>query len=146
MLLRNNFLAVYPGGSVMIGGGNTVSFTSASAITAFLPNGGTPSQLTRSYVNPNDRQLKNVLAAQVLALRLNVDFSNRGVLPTGLSSLRLTTTKYAGWTVFDVLMKANFILGGGALDPGKSLADLNDAVTTINENFDNGTNKGNLAP
>jgi hypothetical protein len=146
MLLRNNFLTVYPGGSVMIGGGRTVTFTSSSAITAFLPNGGTPSQLTMSYVNPTEKKLKNVLAAQVIALRLNVDFSNKGILPSGLGSLRLTTSKYAGWTVFDVLMKANFILGGGALDPGVSLADLNHAVTTINENFDNGTNKGNLAP
>ena len=145
-LLQNNFSVVYPGGVVQIGGGFTARFQSPTAIRNFLPSGGTPAKLTKSYTDPKVNQLDNVFASQVLALRLNVDFSNAGKLPQGLSALKLRTGKFAGWTVFDVLSTANFVLGGGQTPLNATISDLNVAVTTINENFADGRNKGNLVP
>jgi hypothetical protein len=145
MLLKNNFSTVYPGGSVTIGGTRTAKFTSASAIEVFLPSGGKPAALTQNYLNPVS--IKNgVLAGQVLALRLNLDFSNAGITPSGLAPLKLTTTKLLGYTVAQVLTLANQVLGGAPPPAGITISDINLAVTTINENFDNGGNKGNLIP
>jgi hypothetical protein len=104
------------------------------------------SEADENYTDPKVNQLDNVFASQVLALRLNVDFSNAGKLPQGLSALKLRTGKFAGWTVFDVLSTANFVLGGGQTPLNATISDLNVAVTTINENFADGRNKGNLVP
>ena len=55
----------------------------------------------------------------------------------------------AGQTVMQVLALANQVLGGNtaALPAGVSLSMLNDVMTRINENFDNGTtNNGFLVP
>jgi hypothetical protein len=147
-LLLSNFATVYPGGSVTIGGTKTLKFTSASAITAFLPQGGTPSILTASATNASSSSA-GVFAGQVLALRLSVDFSNAGVEKPGLASLKVKSGKLAGLTVSQVLAMANAVLGGntGALPAGVSISDLNSVVDAINNNYDNGTtNNGYLVP
>lgn len=138
-LLSANFATVYSGGSVTIGGRYTLRFTAASAIEAFLPQGGTPEPLQASAVNPTTRL--SVLAGQVLALRLNVDFAKAGVTRTGLSALIVASGPLQGYTVGEVLTLANQVLGGtlSALPPGLTVAELNDVVTAINENFDGGT-------
>lgn len=145
MLLKNNFSIVYPNG-VTIGGNFTIKFTSAAAIQAFLPSGGTASVLTKNYVNPTTRTTAGVFAGQVLALELNVDFSAAGKLPIGLGVLKVASGPLAGYTVNQVLALCNTVLGGntGALPPGVTVSTLNDVATAINENFDGGTNKGYL--
>ena len=151
MLLKTKYSTVYPGGTVQIGGAKYFKFqaqgnlTGPQAIQRFLPAGSTPAAISNSKTNPQTSD-GSVFAAQVLALRLNVDFSNSGVLPSGLSNLKLNTTKLSGWKVFDVLSLANLVLGGNPPPAGISISDLNFSVTTINENFDNGGNKGNLVP
>jgi hypothetical protein len=86
-----------------------------------------------------------VFAAEVLALRLNVDFSNAGITKTGLASLHVAIGPLAGSTVAQVLAIAHSVLGGGALPSGMSLSDLNNVCDAINNNFDNGTtNNGYL--
>ena len=89
-----------------------------------------------------------VLAGNVLALRLNVDFSTAGKTrntPNALDALKLTKGKLNGKSVFEVLAWANQALGGGTLPPGVyplplgvSLSDLNEIVAKINDNFDRG--------
>jgi hypothetical protein len=101
-----------------------------------------------NYVNPTGCTTAGVFANQVLALKLNVDFSNAGYITPGLASLRIAPgNKLAGYTVAQVLTLANTVLGGNtmALPPGVSLSDLNNVVDSINNNFDEGTqNKGFL--
>jgi hypothetical protein len=145
-LLASKFATVYPGGSVNIGGTNRLTFTSAGAIVTFLPQGGTPGVLTASATNPTSSSA-GVFAGQVLALRLNVDFSTAGVTKVGLASKKIVSGKLAGATVAQVLTLANSVIGGSTawLPAGVSLSDLNAVVDAINNNYDNGTpSKGYL--
>ncbi len=144
-LLTANFSNLYPAG-LTVGGTYTLKFTTAAAVKAFLPASGTPSKLTASGTNVTTSKAGE-LAGQTIALKLNVDFSNAGILKPGLAALKLNTTKLAGSTVLQVLDLANRVLGGETLPSGLSYADLNTAVKTINENYDQGTtDKGKLNP
>jgi hypothetical protein len=146
-LLADNFDAVYGTGCVIIGSGTkTVKFTSALAIQTFLPSGGTPNKLDKSYTDPSSTPA-GVLASQTLALKLNLDFSNKGILPPGLSALKVAAgNKLAGKTVAQVLTIANSALAG-TLPTGCTYGDLATLLGNINGNFDNGTtNNGYLVP
>jgi len=146
-LMTSKFSQVYPGGFVIIGGTKTLKFTSAAAITAFLPQGGTPSMLTASAVNPT-RSAAGNFAAQVLALRLAVDYSAAGALRTGLGNLVMVSGPFANQTVNQILATANAVLGGSssALPSGMTVSQLNSIVESLNLNFHEGTvNNGLLA-
>jgi hypothetical protein len=138
--LAANFAKVYPNG-VTIGGGFTLTFTKASAVAAFLPQGGTPGALTKSAIDPTSSSA-NVFGGQVLALELSVDFSGKGITASGLGGLHLTSGPLAGQTVAQVLAEANQAIGGGALPSGMSISNLNDVVDKINNAFDNGVSNG----
>jgi hypothetical protein len=141
--LSDKFKTVYPGGYVSVGGTKTIKLTSAYAVEKFLPQGGSPAKLTQNYVNPTSQI--SVFAGQVLALRLNVDFSARSLTRKGLGTLTVVSGELAGKTVNQVLSLANSVLGGGSLPYGLTLSELNDVVSKINENFDGGTqNNGYL--
>ena len=153
-LLQNNFNTVYPTGAVIIGVPNVAGryylrFTSSTAIRNFLPTGGAPKVLKASAVNPTTCAA-GVFAGQVLAVQLAVDFSSAGKITGGLKDLKIAPgNTLAGQTVMQVLALANQVLGGNtaALPAGVSLSMLNDVMTRINENFDNGTtNNGFLVP
>jgi hypothetical protein len=144
-VLHNNFAAVYPNGlEIGVGGaGYSMKFTSAAAITAFLPQGGTPKKLTADLVNPTS-SIAGVFGGQVLALRLNVGFSAAGVTQGAggaLGSLKLTGTGTSldGLTVDQILAVCETALGGGALPADYTIANLNALATELNEAFDNGT-------
>jgi hypothetical protein len=139
-LLAANFSKVYQGNSVSIGGNYRLTFTSALAIQNFLPQGGTPSVLNASATNATGSNA-GVFAGEVLALQLSVDFSNKGITPLGLANLHLLSGPLTGYTIQQVLTLANVVLGGNtsALPAGVSVSALNDAVDTINNNFDSGT-------
>lgn len=139
-LLSTKFATVYPGGSVSIGGTKKLTFTSASAIEKFLPQGGTASVLTSNATNPTSSSA-GVFAGQVMALQLSVDFSKAGITRTGLGNLAVVSGPLAGHTVTAVLSLANTVIGGntGALPSGLTVSGLNAIVDAINNNFDNGT-------
>ncbi|KAF0172559.1 MAG: Ig family protein [Limisphaerales bacterium] len=144
-VLHNNFATVFPSGvEIGVGGaGFSIKFTSAAAVTAFLPQGGTPAALTADLVNPTSSSA-GVFGGQVLALRLNAAFSQAGVTQGAggaLGGLKLTGTGTSldGLTVNQLLAVAESALGGGALPADYTIANLNDLVTRLNEAFDNGT-------
>ena len=137
-----SFLAAnFPPGGVYVGGttkgSNLLTFTSAAAIQAFLPSGGTPGVLTTSLLNPTKATgtSAGVFASQVLTLRLNVSFN------PAFGALRLcnTGTSLDGITVAQILVIANRVLGGdlGALPAGYSVSTLNDLVDKLNNSFEN---------
>ena len=126
------------GGYVKIGTSSKyLKFTSAYVIQNFLPATGTPNKLTGYATNPTSSPA-GLFAGQVLALKLNVDFSNEGIITPGLANLKLASGPLQGKTVNQVLMN---VLGGdlSGLPAGLTISGLNDIVTKINENFDNGT-------
>ncbi len=143
--LAVNFAGMYPNG-VVIGGNNKLLFSSSGAVEKYLPAGGTAATLIKTYTNPLTTEA-GVFAGQVLALQLNVDFSNLGKTKAGLATLKVAPGyKLAGYTVGQVLTVANQVLGGntGALPTGCSISDLNNVADSINKNFDNGTKNLNF--
>jgi regulation of enolase protein 1 (concanavalin A-like superfamily) len=140
-VLANNFAYVYPSGFVEVGipgaGGYSMKFTSVAAITAYLPFGGTPATLNGDYVNPLSTTA-GVFGSQVLALQLNVDFSDAGAsagLVGRLGDLVYTnpSSPFNGLTVRQILALANTALGGGNV--GVSISTLSEMVDSVNNAF-----------
>ncbi len=131
------FSTVFPSG-LTVGSLKTIKLTSATAVKNFLPQGGTPSALTSSAIDPTTKL--NVLAGQVVALTLNVEYDKAGKIGTNntnLEDLHFTGGTFAGMSVQDFLVIANKALGGETT--AYTLSQINDAATSVNENFDNGT-------
>jgi hypothetical protein len=146
------FDIVFPEG-VMIGdttgvGGFGAVWESAADVEAFLPAGGTPAALTADMVNPTITPA-GILAGQVLALRLNREYSCAGVFD--LLGLLLDVDCYgefvipgscgmfAGLTVDEFLALADSAIGGhpGVLDAyGATFSDVNQTATCLNELYD----------
>lgn len=143
--LQANFASVFPTGlTVGCSSGYTLKLTSANAVMNFLPQGGTASALSASSIDPTT--VNNVFAGQVVALSISVSFdqniANFGASNNSLSGLVITSGDFAGWTVMQLLNEANRKLGG--CTSVYSFAQLNAAVTSVNENFDNGTVVGSF--
>ncbi len=130
--LHDHFDRAFPSG-VTIGNGFTLKFTSAQAITDFLPSGGKPQALKKSEVNPS--RLGNNLAAQTLALTISVGM-DRHLNGGRLANLRITKGTLSGTSVRDLLTMANQALGGRA--SSFTVSELNDALTKCNESFVDG--------
>jgi len=137
--LAAHFTQVYPSG-VTIGGVKTLKFTSANAINAFLPAGGSPAVLTSSAVNPTSSSAGN-FAAQLLAMRLAVDYSAAGKSKVGLGELVMLSGPFAGSTVNQILAVANAVIGGqtSALPSGMSISTLSGILESLNMNHHEGT-------
>jgi hypothetical protein len=106
----------------------------------FLPSGSTAAPLEESLVDPVSYQ--NVLAGQILALSLSVgfdandpDFSSSDV---ALSNLVLGSGEFQGFTVAEMLSLANDVLGG--CSNLYEASSINAVISSINENFVDGTN------
>jgi hypothetical protein len=140
-LLAANFSTLYGSGVTIGGSPYYAKFTSASAIEAYLPDGGTASKLTKNYTNPTTTTAGKFLGS-VLALRLAVDFSNARITPYGFGSLKVAAgNPLAGYTIAQVLSIANSVVAGNmsALPAGMTIPQLDSLVTSLNMNFDNGT-------
>jgi hypothetical protein len=143
--LHANFAAAFPEGLV-VGCDHTITLTSAQAVSNFLPQGGTPSSLTMSYLNPvnapkSANNPKNVLAGHIVALTLSVGFDDWdeafGESNTSLANAVVTTGAFEGWTVAQVLAEAENILGG--CDSSYSASAITEVLSAINESFTDGT-------
>lgn len=105
MYLHNNFTTWFPNGITLgCAGGYTLHLATAQDVTNFLPQGGTPRQLSQSYVNPTNRI--TVLAGHLLTLAINVK-SNQS-----LGGQTITNGDFAGMTVNAFLADANDYFGG----------------------------------
>jgi hypothetical protein len=135
---------VFPGGSVSIGhpDGHTATWTSSQAIADFLPDGSTPGVLDQDYLNP-DTTSAGVLASQILALRLNVEYSCAGVFTLGFPTAgdclgEATVPDYCsngmfdGLTVYEFLALADSVVAGLNV-PGVTPSDVNYTATCLNE-------------
>ncbi len=141
-----NFENAFPGG-LIIGCDNTLKLTSASAVEAFLPSGGTPAVLPAGQLL-DPASYGNTFAGQLVAATLNVgfdaadpSFSTNSVL---LGDLLYTNGLFVGMTVNEVLAIANEVIGGCSDE--YSPAQLTAALTLFNENYVDGTtDNGNFA-
>ena len=136
VLLKGKFCKVYPCGKLTIGSYYKLTFTGWDKIGYFLPQTGKVNILNKSLCNPTTTNAGE-FAGNVLALRLNVDFSNAGVTGRGLSSLKLSNTALKGWTIGQVLSLSENVLGGYTcyLPWGVSVSTLNSIVAGINNAY-----------
>lgn len=141
--LHENFeaLAIRGEGGVTIGyGENTVTFTSAEAISAFLPSSGKSSSLTESLIDPTKRDLRNTFASQVLALSISVMFdqvdADFGESSYELAKMSITDGAMAGLTVEEALLEANKLLGGA--ESVYTISEANQTISRINEAYIDG--------
>lgn len=140
-----NFAAAFPNG-VTIGSadGYTVLLTTSSAVENFLPQGGPAAPLTKNYVDPKSKL--GVLTGQVTALTLSVNFdlydADFGASAINLKDLIVAdeNSPFFGMTVQQVLDEGNKVLGG--VSSSFTAAQVNDGITSINENFVDGITVG----
>jgi hypothetical protein len=147
-LLDNDFALVYAstGGIVTVGlptSGFTMGFDGSFAIRTYLPAPGPPAPLTSNITDPTTSPA-GMFGGDVLALQLNVDFSNAGFLvgtsgiPFGNLVLQNFTSQPAlnGLTVSQFLGDANSCLGGGSCL--YSIGVMDTITFDLNASFDGG--------
>jgi CSLREA domain-containing protein len=145
--LNNHYNTVYAPtfGVVEVGlpgaAGYSISFTSAGAVFAYQPSSGPPAALNADLVDPTSTA-SGVFGGEVLALRINIDFSDAGWTAgsTGLKFGDLTlcgiTSGPSNITVRSFLDVANTALGGGTTP--YTIDDLTLLTQELNSSFNSG--------
>ncbi len=146
-LLIASFDTVYSAGvEVGIPGtaGFSMRFFDALAVTSYLPAVGTPAPLSADLIDPMSSS-SGELGGNVLALQLDVDFSDANLLG-GTAGLALgdlylceltAATALEGMTVRQVLGVANTMLGGGS--GPVSIDDIDAVVFALSQAFVGGS-------
>jgi len=138
---RNDaFAAAFPSG-LLIGDpdgldgatdGFAAVWTTSLAIENFLPGGGTGGQLTADATNPTSTAA-GVLAGQLVAVKLDLGIAG---LPGDLRFVSCVAPELELKTIDEVVAIADAAVASGTLPAGVSFSDLTDALTAVNENFD----------
>jgi hypothetical protein len=136
--LHDHFAEAFPNGLV-IGCGNTVTFSSAQAITNYLPTGGQAAAITESYTDPGNN-LKNGLVAQLTALSISIGFDayypDFGASSLNLADMIISSGDFEGMTVGEVVGIAHQVLGGCTTD--YTPEQLSSVLDQINNNYVDG--------
>lgn len=138
--LHNNFSSAFAW-NLMIGcrDGQTISLTSAQAITNLMPAAGKPAVLDNSYTDPT--VIKNTLVGQLVALTLSVRFdeydANFGAAETHLGDMIIGSGVFQGISVNDFLQKSNDVIGG--CSTAYSIENITNTASRINNNYLDGT-------
>jgi PEP-CTERM motif-containing protein len=141
-LLALQIAALYPNGvEVGIPGaaGNSMLFSDEIAIYQYLPQLNDEGVLTQDLLDPLTSP-SGSFGADVLALKLDVDFADAGLLgtaPVKFGDLILNDAPYGNGTVRHMLAEANNLLGGGT--SMYSLGVLPGEITNIVAAFNSGT-------
>ena len=150
MLLDNNFDSVYGSAGDIFEIGSTTPgffmiFTGAVDLEAFLPASGSPGPLDTDLVNPTTSP-SGQFGGEAVALKLNLDFSNAGLLPnsSGLLLGNLVLTGFSGSesSVNGMTVEQFFPLSQAALAgqaTSLDFADVEDLASNINDAFEDGT-------
>lgn len=140
--LHNNFAAAFPSGLTIGSATKTVKFTTAQSITDNLPAGGGPKALPSGNVtNPLAGYLNTELDGQIVAAMLSVGFdvndASFSISSGVLGNLVFNSGTFNGKSVQFVIDEANKAIG--SIGSSYSLTDLNTALDSFNNNYDNGT-------
>jgi hypothetical protein len=145
-LLVANFDSVYAqAGELVVGSpsGFTMSFDDAQSVLIYAPSIGPYAPLDGSVLDPISTS-SGAFGGDVLGLKLNVDFSDAGLLP-GASGLRFgdlvltdfsTLPQLNGLTVRQFLGDMNTLLSGGSSIV--SISNLDTLVSDLNASFSSG--------
>jgi hypothetical protein len=137
------FNHIFPHGLVIGGGHRSATFTNSGAIKAFLPQGGQSMILLSAWVNPTQRQLKNSIAGELVAAKLNVGL-NPGIV--GAVLIKGKRLPFEGVPVADIIREADAAIswtgdGHSPMPTATRLSQLDKALKLINQSFLAGHNK-----
>lgn len=143
--LHKHFKRVFPDGLSVGLDDKTVVFTSAKALTNYLPAQGRVRILNESLTDPQKRDMRNTFLSQVIALKLNISFDEKiesySASNIDLADMIISEGNLIGITVVEILEESNKVLAG--VDSRFGIIELNEALTKINENYLNGDITGN---
>jgi hypothetical protein len=145
VLVENYYDSVYASSSyvmeVGIHGTNGFSlvFTNPTDLVAYLPDPGNPGALDSDLLNPTSSS-SGAFGGEVTALKLNIDFSDAGVLPgnLGIPFGDLVLTNFTdqpqlnGLTVRQFSAVLNTLLGGGSYG-SYTTADIPNLYTIVSD-------------
>lgn len=138
--LHTNFEAAFPNGLTVGIGEYSVTFTSAQAITDFVPSSGGNRAIGGNYLNPRNKEIKNTLLMHAIAAKItstfdvwDADFSGSSI---NTKDLVLVEGELGGKTLSEILLLAERALGGQ--DVGVSYSTLNTSLAKFNEAFVDG--------
>jgi len=146
-LLISKFSSVFSSGMTLggISSGYKATFSSASAVIAFLPQVGIAGSFNTNYSNPTTTSA-GVFGGNLAALELNVQFNDAGFLgftsTTKLKNLVVASGPMKDYKVSEVLAMAHKAIGGSSTP--FSIAILNNVVESINANFNCDCSRGYL--
>jgi hypothetical protein len=149
ILLNDNYTTIYGpfGGLLRVGivgpAGFSISFTHASRVFDYLPQAGSPDPLNADLVDPTT-SASGAFGGDVVALKLNIDFTDAGLMlgGSGLAFGDLTLCNFStlpglnGLAVREFLAIVNTLLGGGSA--GFTVADLAPVTAQLNSSFVSG--------
>lgn len=149
--LTDNYFSVYLSsfGVLEIGipgsAGYSIQFTSPTTISTYIPTNGPPAPLVTDLVDPVTTSA-GIFGGDVLALQMDIDFSDHGALNGSLgllfgdlivSDLTGTMSGLNGLSVRQIDAIVNNALGGGAT--GYTVDDLDLVAQDLGNSFDVGT-------
>jgi hypothetical protein len=147
-LLQNNYDAVYAGTMGVFeigipgGAGFSTLFTGGPQLLAYLPAAGTLGPFDSDLLNPTSTAAGQ-FGGDVAALKLNINFSDKGVTPHNASVrfgdlhlFALTLTGLNGLSVRDFAAVVNTAIGGGTT--GFTIDDLDSVANELNVAFGGG--------
>jgi len=143
--IRESFFEfVFPNG-LIAGSDFTLTLSAASAVRNFLPQGGTPYKFVQNYTDPPSTSA-GILGGQLVAALMNYHYNLAGYLGTNqeynLGELIINSGPFEGKTVAELLAIANNAIGGGVTP--YTYSEISNALTQLNENFNEGANNGFL--
>ncbi len=152
-LLAEHFKDVFPKGLV-IGSpkGHSIVFTSANAVSLFLPQGGPSVALKNDYKNPSRKsEVAGMWGGLIAAAMLDVEFNRAGYLyranlKSGQKKLKLgelifKNGTFKNWTIDHLIFTANKLISGDK-SVKYSIKDISNALEMICRNFNFGNNLG----
>jgi len=137
--MHANFTRVFPNGITLGCNERKIKFTTAQAVTNWLPAGTNNYELPEgTLTNPSNSTFNSNLVAQLLSVRLSVSFDSADVnFASGtntLGDMYYLDAPFTGKTVKQIIEEANRLIGG--CNSSYSRTQLQVALENINLNYD----------
>lgn len=139
------FAGKFPSGLVIGAGQRSATFNNGNAAKNFMPQGGISMILLSQWTNPNKKSMKNSIAGELVAAKLNVALSP-GI--AGASIVKGKRLPFEGMTVNQIIQTADTAIswnGSGEMPSMDRLKQLDTALRLINHSFMGGRGNRTLA-
>lgn len=139
------FNAKFPNKLIIGSGTRSITFTNGNAAKDFMPQGGISMILLSERTNPTKKSMKNSIAGELVAAKLNVALSPGIAGATIVKGRRLPLE---GMTVSQIIQAADTAIswnGGPDMPSMDRLKQLDTALRLINQSFMGGSGNRTLA-